>query len=138
MKTTGACCFSLCWALIGVSMGCSADAKHAAVTGTVTLDGQPLKSGTIRFDAADGRTAATDATITEGKFSANIPPGDKRVSITSLKVVGKKKMYDTPDSPVYDVTEELLPARYNAQSELKATVALGDQELPAFNLTSGK
>ncbi len=135
MKTTGAFYFTLCWTLIGFSLGCSADAKHGTVSGTVTLDGQPLKSGTIRFDAADGRTAAADASITDGKYSVKMPPGEKRVSITSPKVIGKKKMYDTPDSPVVDVTEELLPKRYNAQSELTLTVKLGDQDAP-FDLKS--
>jgi hypothetical protein len=137
MKATVAICCSLCWALIGSAIGCSADAKHGMVTGTVTLDGQPLKAGTIRFDAVDGRTAAADATIADGKFMAKLPPGNKRVSITSPKVVGKKKMYDTPDSPVYDVTEELLHARYNAQSELKLTVTAGRQS-HNFDLKSGK
>jgi len=135
MKTTGAFYFSLCWALIGFSLGCSTDVKHGTVSGTVTLDGQPLKSGTIRFDSADGRTAAADATIADGKFNVTLPPGDKRVSITSPKVIGKKKMYDTPDSPVYDVTEELLPKRYNAQSTLTMTVTADAQE-KEFSLTS--
>jgi hypothetical protein len=46
-------------------------------------------------------------------------------------------MYDTPDSPTMDVIEELLPARYNAQTELTTTITAGDQ--PAeFALTSKK
>jgi hypothetical protein len=137
MKATGAFYFTLCWSLIGFSLGCSADAKYGMVSGIVTLDGQPLKSGTIRFDSPDGRTPAADATVTDGKFNVKLLPGDKHVSITSPKVVGKKKMYDAPDSPVYDVTEELLPTRYNAQSTLTMTVKAGMQEQP-FDLKSGK
>ena len=135
MKTTGVFYFTLCWVLICFSFGCTADVKRGTVSGTVTLDGQPLKSGTIRFDSADGRTAAADATITDGKFNVTLPPGDKRVSITSPKVIGKKKMYDTPDSPVYDLTEELLPKRYNAQSTLTMTVTADAQE-KEFSLTT--
>jgi hypothetical protein len=123
-------------ALVGFANGCSADSKDSIVTGTVTLDGQPLKSATIRFDAADGHAHAADATIANGKFSAKMAPGDKRVSITAPKVVGKKKAYDAPNSPVIDLTEEMLPKRYNAQSELKATVTAGSSELPAFELKS--
>jgi hypothetical protein len=137
MKTTGAFYFALCWMVIGFSLGCSADAKHGTVSGTVTLDGQLLKSGTIRFDSTDGRAAAADASIVDGKYTAKIVPGDKRISITSPKVVGKKKMYNAPDSPVYDVTEELLPPRYNGQSTLTMTVKAGAQEQP-FDLKSGK
>lgn len=136
MKMKAAFFLLLCWALIGISAGCSADTKNGTVTGNVTLDGQPLKAGTIRFDAADGGTAAADASITDGKFTATMPPGEKRVSITSPKVVGKKKMYDTADSPVIDITEESLPNRYNAQSDLKLSVKLGNQEAPPFDLKS--
>ncbi|HEX4413715.1 MAG TPA: hypothetical protein VH107_08805 [Lacipirellulaceae bacterium] len=128
--------FTSSFLLLGLLTGCSADTKHGAVTGTVSLDGQPIKSGNIRFDPADGRTATADATITDGKFSATVPPGEKRVSITAPRVVGKKKVYETPNSPTVDLTEEMLPKRYNAQSELKATVKLGNQELPAFDLKS--
>lgn len=121
---------------LGLLSGCSTDTKHGTVTGSVSLDGQPIKSGNIRFDPSDGHTATADATITDGKFSATVPPGEKRVSITAPKVVGTKKVYETPNSPTVDLTEEMLPKRYNAQSELKATIKLGSQELPAFDLKS--
>lgn len=135
MKTTDVFAISLCCVFGVFSPGCSKEATQGVVTGTVTLDGQPLKAGTIRFDAADGRAAATDASIIDGKFTAKVTPGDKRVTITSPKVTGKKKMYDTPDSPVFDVTEEQIPRRYNAQTDLKLTVKAGDQDAP-FDLKS--
>jgi hypothetical protein len=50
-------------------------------------------------------------------------------------VIGKKKAYDTPDSPTVDVVEELVPARYNSQSELRMTITEGPQE-KAFDLQS--
>jgi hypothetical protein len=107
------------------------------VTGTVTLDGRPLESGLIRFVPTDGQTATADATITHGEFTVTVPVGEKRVSISAPKVTGKRKMYDTPDSPTMDVIEELLPARYNAQTELTTSITAGDQ--PAeFALTSKK
>jgi len=124
-------------ALMYYMVGCSADAKHGTVTGNVTFDGEPVKSGTIRFDPVDGQTATADGVISDGRFSAKAPPGEKRVSISAQKVVGKKKMYDTPESPVVDVTEELLPKRYNAQSELTLKVEAGSQE-HNFDLKSGK
>src|SRR6185295_9016630 len=74
--------------------GCSKKSTLGTVTGTVTLDGEPLKSGAIHFVPADGRTAAADATITDGKYTVELPPGEKRVTISSPKVVGKRKMYE--------------------------------------------
>ena len=135
MKSSPVLFLILCAAFATQLTGCSKPPTPGTVTGTVTLDGQPLKSGTIRFDAADNRTPAADASIVDGKYTAAVPPGDKRVTITSPKVVGKKKMYDTADSPTIDVTEELLPRRYNAQTELTLSVKVGDQEHP-FDLKS--
>jgi hypothetical protein len=40
----------------------------------------------------------------------------------------QKKMYDTPDSPSVDEIKELLPEKYNAQSQIKLTVKAGTQE----------
>jgi hypothetical protein len=115
--------------------GCSVDSQNGTLNGTVTLDGEPLKAGIIHFVPADGRTASADANITDGKFTAKVPVGEKKVSISAPKIVGKRKMYETPDSPTVDVVEELLPAQYNRQSTLTLTVKAGEQQ-PAFDLKS--
>jgi hypothetical protein len=117
--------------------GCSADSSHGIVRGTVTLDGNPLEKGLIRFVPIDGQTATADTTIQNGAFHVQVPVGEKQVSITAPKVVGKRKMYETPDSPTVDIVHELLPERYNVRSELSLTVQPGDQEKD-FALTSGK
>jgi hypothetical protein len=111
--------------LFGFFGGCSQGAQQGAVSGTVTLDGQPVKAGTIRFVPADGQTATGDAIITEGAYSAAVPPGEKRVEINAPKVIGKRRMM--PESPEIDIVEELLPAKYNLKSELTLTVSAGSQ-----------
>jgi hypothetical protein len=127
---------TLCLLLACVVSGCSKEsASKGTLTGTVTFDGAPITSGTIRFDPVDGRTASADSMITDGKYSATAAPGEKRVTISAQKVVGKKKAYDTPESPVIELTEEMIPKRYNAQSELKHTVKAGSEE-KNFDLTS--
>jgi hypothetical protein len=115
--------------------GCSDDSGKATISGTVTLDGQPLKDGTIRFVPVDGQTPTAEAVITDGQFSVEVPHGEKQVSISSSKVVGKRQAYDAPDSPTVDMVEEVLPPRYNVQTELTITVA--EENEPAnFALTS--
>jgi hypothetical protein len=47
--------------------------------------------------------------------------------VTASKVVGKKKMYDTPDSPTVDETESLIPDRFNTKTELTFDVKSGEQ-----------
>jgi hypothetical protein len=98
------------------------------VTGLVTLDGQPLKSGLIRFVPADGQSQTADGPIADGRFTVAVPIGEKKVQISAPKAGRKIKMYDTPDSPVVEETTELLPARYNVNTELTMTVAKGQQE----------
>lgn len=116
-------------ALVVVAAGCgSGDASKGTVTGEVTLDGQPLKTGLIRFVPADGKTPTADAAITDGKFTAVVPLGEKKVEISAPKVVGKTKMYDTPDSPVVDQVTDMIPKQYNVQSTLTLTVQKGTQE----------
>src|SRR5262249_29853840 len=106
-------------------VGCSG---QGGVSGTVTLDDQPLKEGTIRFVPADGKSQTAAATITDGKYSAPVPRGEMKVEISAPKATGKKiKAYDTPDSPVIEETVELLPDRYNVKTELKVTVKGGSQ-----------
>ena len=119
-----------CLAIVIVSgsfAGCSAKSNVGTVSGTIKLDGAPLKSGLVRFMPVDGKTASADAKIVDGKYSAEVPPGEKKLSFSSPKVVGQKKMYDTPDSPMIDITEEMLPAKYNSKSEEKMTVTAGSQ-----------
>ena len=122
-------------ALLSVIAGCNSQPTQGTLDGKVTLDGAPLKSGLIRFVPIDGQTPTADATITDGAFSATVPPGEKRVEITSPQVTGQRKAYDTPDSPTVDVVHELLPTKYNVNSELVFTVEAGSQT-PEFPLQS--
>ena len=119
-----------------VAAGCTYSTGKGTVEGTVTLDGQPLKSGLICFMPTDGKSQTADTTITDGRFSLEVPVGEKRVDIRAPKVIGRQQMYDTPNSPAGVLTAELLPARYNIQSELTMTVKSGKQTKD-FELTLG-
>ena len=114
--------------------GCG-DGSTSTVNGTVTLDGQPLKEGVVRFVPTDGKGQTASAEVKDGKFTAVVARGELRVEFSAPKVVRQTKMYDTPDSKLVDETVELLPARYNVQSTLKITVKGGSQT-EKFELTS--
>ncbi|NBO93665.1 MAG: hypothetical protein EBV06_15350 [Planctomycetia bacterium] len=126
--------FFACILALSTGIGCSETSK-ANVSGKITLDGKPLPEGLIRFLPADGQSQNADATIKDGQYTATMPPGEKRVEITAPKVVGKRKMYNTPDSPTVDEIAELLPAKYNTSSDLKLTVKAGTQE-KSYELSS--
>lgn len=105
------------------------------VSGVVKLDDQPIKDGVINFLPANGQGQTASSVIKDGAFKATMKPGEMKVEVSASKVVGKKKMYDTGDSPVVDVTEEIVPAKYNTKTELKHT-AKGASQTVDFLLTT--
>jgi hypothetical protein len=85
-------------------IGCGPPAT--TVSGTVTLDGEPLPSAALMFypAAGDGPTshAFTDA---NGCFSATIFPGKAAVTVSLYKTTGEVRDGEP-------VAEQAVPARY--------------------------
>jgi hypothetical protein len=117
-----------------LASGC-ADQNVGTVSGTITVDGAPVKSGSIAFFPVDGKASTSGAEIVAGQYTAKVPPGTVKVEIRVPKVVGQKKLYDTPDSPVKDLMAESLPAKYNDATELTLDVQPGKNRQD-FPLTS--
>jgi hypothetical protein len=113
---------------LGLLTGCGGGDNMADVTGTVTVDGATPEKGSMTFIPADGKSPTAGGEIVNGKYSARVPLGTAKVQIRVPKVVGKKKLYNTPDSPVQDIFEEVLPAKYNEKTELTVEVKPGKNE----------
>ena len=113
--------------------GCSTDSA-AEVSGTVTFDGKPVADGAISFRSPDGSTSTAGGIVKDGKYSAKVPRGTMKVEITGAKVVGQKKVYNTPNSPMMPITEEMLPSKYNVATTLTYEVKPGSQ-VKDFELT---
>jgi len=103
------------------------------VRGKVTLDGKPLEEGTIRFLPTGGTTAATGGTIQDGEFRVAVPVATQRVEI-SANIIDRER---TPPNATDDeiVMKQLVPSRYNINSELTLDVVAGLNE-PNFELHS--
>ena len=115
-------------ALFVVVAGCS-DNRSAEVAGTVTVDGKLVESGDISFFPADGNGPTAGDKIVNGKYLAKkVAVGQTKVQIRVPKVVGQKKLYDTPDSPVRDLLDESLPKKFNVETELRFDVQPGKNE----------
>ena len=69
-------------------------------------------------------TSGTDAMY----WAVTIPTDRGTLSISAAKVVGKKKIYPTPESPEMPITAEALPPRYNERNELTYDVKPGQNE----------
>ena len=126
---------SLLWAalaaLLAVAVGCGGP-HRGAVTGEVTLDGQPIEGGQISFIPTDGTTGQPAwGKIEGGRYSipaAEGPAvGTSRVEIRWNRKTGKKipAVPPAPPDTMIELTAEAVPTRYNAQSELTAEVQQG-------------
>jgi hypothetical protein len=124
MKTLG--CIAAATLLSVV--GCGEPSNLAEVSGSVTVDGKPVERGSISFIPADGQGPTTGAEITEGKYTSQAPLGVSKVEIRVPRVIGKRKLYETSDSPVQDLMEEVLPEKYNEKTELRFEAQAGRHE----------
>jgi len=100
-----------------LAIGCSSERELPTrfdVNGSVTLDGEPLNSGSISFrsekDIADGMVASAD--IVEGQFTAKVPPGEKTIVIHSIVQTNDPR----------EEFKDLVPVEFNKKSTLTATV----------------
>ncbi|CAN5443225.1 hypothetical protein BH11PLA2_BH11PLA2_15160 [soil metagenome] len=110
--------------LLAVS-ACSKAPDIGTVSGTITLDGQPIPGSLIRFIPVDGSNQPADFIITDGTYVVTIAPGEKRVEIFWLKEEGSKG--DTATQGTLKQTQ-MIPENYNTKSTLTFTVALGSQK----------
>ena len=128
--------------LLSAMFGCdSSDGlNRQAISGIVTLDGQPISIGAILFEPESHESGtAVGATIRQGGFAISRRegpvPGSYRVRIYSssgIQAPITKGQTDRTHRPMV----ERLPARYNTQTELRATV-LGQRGNPyRFDLNS--
>lgn len=117
---------ALCVVLTSVT-GCGGGIEMTPVEGAVTIDGKPLQQGAITFEPVDGMGPSAGALIADGRYEAKAPPGEKKVRITGFEVIGQEPSRPgDPNSPKRDVVKELVPAKYNANSELTLTVEPSD------------
>jgi hypothetical protein len=124
MRIVRACCGGALLVILFVLAGCGG-ASEGQVSGTVKVDGEPLKTGAITFIPVDGKTQTAGGNIDNGRYSVKVPVSVMKVAINAPKIVGYKKLYPTPDSETRPLTKEALPAKYNEQTELQLDVKPG-------------
>ncbi|MBN2296899.1 MAG: hypothetical protein JXM70_31020 [Pirellulales bacterium] len=105
--------------------GCGGE-NRGEVAGQVTLDGQPVDGGEIRFLPNVGLPSR--ARIANGQYTipkATGPSvGPVRVEITWVRKTGRK-VTDMIPGPMIDETTQCIPERYNRNSELEVEIQPG-------------
>lgn len=106
---------------LGLVLAMSGCGSHThEVSGTVTFDGVPISEGRISF-VPEGSGPGGGGAITNGSYSAAVPPGKAKVQITASKVMklpaGEKGMYGKTEE-----MRDYIPSKYNSDTELKADI----------------
>jgi hypothetical protein len=106
--------------------GCSGPDNVAEVSGTVTLDGQPLSGARVVFNpvAAGGESSAI--TDESGHYTLQYTREHRGAEIGEHVVRITTQSRGDPDAdPPQPRVAEKLPAKYHSKTELKATVQKG-------------
>ncbi|MGL4943556.1 MAG: hypothetical protein ACRC46_10240 [Thermoguttaceae bacterium] len=113
--------FAFCVGLFAV-LGCSTESL-IPVSGTVCVDGQPVEAGIISFEALDGATAVAGAEIKSGKYSTEVPPGEKIVKIRGSRLEAHT-MTDDLSKKTFDVQRPIRITHqdYELNSPLRASI----------------
>lgn len=128
------------------------------VTGTVTMDGQPLPNAQVTFTPTAGGQTAIGKTNSSGKYELyrrderGTPAGSYEVRVTTIQEPGTATSSDiASDSEDYlsqvagdssrgstkPSTKETIPARYNTQTTLSFDVEGGTNQIDLELTSSG-
>lgn len=115
---------------LAAPLGCGSSdpLERVVVFGAVSVNGEPVPKGRIRFTPAEGTAGTVSvAIISEGEYrydhNGGVPVGTHRVQIWGFPA-------DAPESPGPGgpPIEQLVPAKYNLRSELSVTVSGENRE----------
>lgn len=115
---------------------------RGGVVGTVSLGGQGITEGVIRFfPLGDG--IGGDGPITDGRYvipaERGLSRGTYRVEISALKPTGRRVPdLDAGPGDMKDEVIETVPARYNRDSELRIDFDPAAGQSHDFQLTGAR
>ena len=114
---------SACFAFVCFTSGCATSESPAEVSGTVLMDGKPMPEGEIIFEATDNSKTPAAGAIRDGKYTAHVVPGPKKVKIQGSRTTSN------PD-PVMGTAarEATLGSEYNEKSTLTAEINAGKND----------
>lgn len=139
--------FSLLLAFVVLLGGCAKEGNpdgRQDVSGTIKLNGEPLKStGFIFFEPLDGTGSdGGRIPITNGRFlltgQDGIKPGKYRVRISAVATFDKSTdTYRTPDTPDWrEYQVRLIPEEFNEKSSLEFEVVEGKKNVFDYDVVT--
>jgi len=126
--------------LLAIAISGCGSGNLGTVSGTVTLDGQPLEGAELLFMPTGGGGASVGTTDGSGKYTlqhvsrkAGAFIAQHKVSITTAKEIETAEGSD--EDGEMEMTPEKLPPKYNSKTNLTADVKAGSNPID-FELTS--
>jgi hypothetical protein len=117
-------------AILLACVGCGSGSVK--IEGAATFDGQPIESGSIVFEPADGKGPATGGKIADGRYSViseeGIAPGKKIVRIIAVRKTGRQIDAGPPAGTMVDEIEKYIPPIYNRKSTLMCEIVAAANE----------
>ena len=124
--------------------GCSGESRgRLPISGSVTLDGQPLPAGYVIFEPKSGQTMQSGGMIQDGRFEVRAEHGAApgRYSVAIFSGAVKPVNNFEPGTPEYESAAmrepgEQVPRKYNVDSILTADVERGKPNDFTFDLST--
>ena len=127
-----------CWAVLLVALGCGGEVRHTPVTGTVTMDGQPLGDVVITFIPVDGAgvspvgradssgkfqmgTETATNGVKPGKYKVTVAPGPSKESRASGHPSEAFKQKSPPEGGKIDANKEYKKVEAEGNKAAKKT-----------------
>jgi len=125
---------------VALLTGCGDSApKRYKVSGTVKYKGTPIPLGMITFLTEDAGASAGGAEIKDGMYEipavSGLAAGKYKVSVSFPDQKGAAPAPKEGEAPgASREVKELLPAKYNRETELRAEVKAGEPNEFSFDL----
>jgi hypothetical protein len=128
MMNRQSCIVALCTILVGLT-GCGTDGPElGSVSGVVTLSGTPVADAHVTFSPTGGRPSSA-TTDSSGRYVLEYSASHEGALIGNhaVRISTKRDAFSAEGEGAVDVParEEVIPARYNTETELAVDVEAG-------------
>lgn len=121
--------------LVFLLVGCQRGPQLAPVSGTVKLDGKPLALAEVAFQPEDHSRASHGIADASGHFVLRYNRDEMGALVGPHSVQIRSATEVTLPSGKFEIRPQLVPPRYNSQTELHREVKPGQNEFD-FDLST--
>ena len=136
----------IAWLITAVALagmvGCGPKSELLGVSGEVSLDRTPLKSGSIRFTLTGSeKVLSAGASIKDGQYSIpqakGLSPGTYHIAISAVDENSPMvTIKDASGNPLTSAPAELIPPEYNTNSEKTVDVSPDGENQFSFDIVN--